>query len=505
MQNKTETPKTKTGQTPVATSVWSMPNVSNMPWLTMPLEIVKQRIQTPKPGQKPVASPIWAMPDLSKMPWLTTPLDVIKQRMQMTKAGQKPVASPVWTFPDLVKAPWFPDFTKALWLATPMDVVKQKLTQAPKTGQTPVVPVTTPVHSTPVTSVPAKKTSVAPKWMPPMDQIYQKFWYGTNFSLVAMVTSLAIVSIQSPTKTILLTLTKDGTMVPTYSGGIMGFFRAMYAGTSASISGSVIRTGYVTGAKGGSKPIEEGVLRDEAGKEEAKKYSVNYSYVMAMAFGDILVTQIPESLSTLKKVPGLLPVDFTWKTPRNAWSLMMGGFAPRYASGMVNFGALCLLEERIAKGLPFDKNMAHFTAGMFSGMTAALFSYPFTVYKDYVLVQSKVVEGHLQNASTLKLSQELFYRFIKDPKVAMKSFGEMAIKQVPLRMGLTGVIFALVAGVGETMGTEPLKKVVPEKYHPSSPGKSKHSMFASKDTTPRIEEIEEPTNTKEQDKGSKLN
>lgn len=134
---------------------------------------------------------------------------------------------------------------------------------------------------------------------------------------------------------------------------------------------------------------------------------------------------------------------------------------------MVNFAALCILEERIAKGLPIqDKNVAHFTSGMFSGMAAAFFSYPFTSFKDYALVQSTVKDGRLQNANTIKLTQELFYCFISNPGASLKSFGAMALKQVPIRMGLTGVIFALVAGVGQTMGEEPLKKLFQKDINP---------------------------------------
>ncbi|KTD41998.1 hypothetical protein [Legionella parisiensis] len=523
MQNKKETQVAKKGQPPVS-SLWNIPNLSNAPWLVTPWDVVKQKLQTPKNGHMPVTSPVWTFPDFTKatwfpsvtnMSWMTTPLDLVKHRLQASNTKQQPM----WSIPSIFTASWY----------SPFDAVKQRL-QTSNTKQQPITPPvwtlpnifpfpgiipldlikqqvqaskTTPIHkpgTLGVGGVPGSTWSP----MPTMDTLQQQMWIGANFVTVALATSFSIVAVQSPVKTMLVNLSKSGNMVPTYQGGVWGLMRAMYAGTSASISGSVIRTGYVTGAKGGSKPVEEGI--HEVGKEEGKKYSAtNYSLVMAMALGDILVTQIPESLSTLKKVPGLLPTDFTWKTPHNAWKLMMGGFIPRYGSGMVNFAALCILEERIAMNLPIqDKNVAHFTSGMFSGMAAAFFSYPFTSFKDYALVQSTVKDGRLHNVSTIKLTQELFYCFISNPGASLKSFGSMAIKQVPMRMTLTGVIFALVAGVGETMGAEPLEKVVPSKYQPS-PGKSKHSMFAPKGTTPRIEEVIEETNEKENNTSSKLN
>ncbi|MCW8469459.1 hypothetical protein OQJ19_02165 [Fluoribacter gormanii] len=488
MQSKRESSNTKSRQT-IVPSIWNT---------ITPMDLIKQRMQDVKDGKAPSVIPLWNLPAVGKNSWFPTPMDFIREQMKTSQNGQT------------ITTKWFSSLytTTATWFVTPMDIVKHNL-QA-KAVKTPM-PVTTPVVSTPVASAPivpppGKKGSPLPKWMPEMDQIYQKAWDGLNFSTVALFTSLSIVVLQSPIKTMLVNLTKNGTMIPPYKGGVMGFFNAMYAGTSASISGSVIRTGYVTGAKGGSKPVEEGILRDEAAKEEVKKHSLaSFHYVMAMALGDILVTQIPESLSTLRKA-NILPENFVWKTPHNAMSLITGGFIPRYAAGMINFGALCILEDVIAKNLPFKGDKAHFIGGGVAGALAGGIAYAPTVLKDYLLVQSTVTpDGRLHNANTFKITKELFYCFLGDPKASMKSFGQMALKQVPMRMGLTGVIFALVAGVGETMGAEPLKKVVPEKYQPS-PGKSRHSMFATKETTPRIEEVvEEQTNEKEQSKSSKLN
>lgn len=451
------------GNTPWFSSLFTMPVV------TTPMDVAKQKLKAPKAQHQPVTTP-W-FPSFSTMPWLSAPIEMVKQKAQATKTGSKPASTP-----------WFPDFSSALWFSTPMDAVQQRLAQ----GHTPSG--ATPDGSVPPT--PPKKPSY-PAWMPSTEQMHQQAWNGSNFAVVALLTSLSIVSVQSPIKTMLVNLTKNGCAIPVYQGGIFGFARAMYAGTSASISGSVIRTGYVTGAKGGSRPVEEGIMKDEA-REDGKKYAASYGYVMAMALGDVLVTQIPESLSTLKKIPNFLPKGFTWKTAVNAKELMLGGFGPRYASGMVNFGALCVLEERIAQGLPIQNhNAAHFTAGMLSGMAAAVVSYPFTAFKDYTLVKSTITpEGNLKSASSLKLTQELFYAFMSSPQASAKAFGEMFLKQAPLRMGLTGVIFALVAGVGEVVGPEPLTRVVSEDYRPTSVGKSRHGMFAQPQT-PRIEEIDE--------------
>ncbi|CDZ76486.1 hypothetical protein BN59_00755 [Legionella massiliensis] len=296
-------------------------------------------------------------------------------------------------------------------------------------------------------------------------------WNGLNFTTVAAVTSGAVVAIQSPVKTVLVNLTKDGNFLPSYSGGTFGLFRAVYAGTLASLTGSSVRTLYVTGTKK-HKPMELTPEIEEAIEVQEKTGIPKFSktgYVMAAAFGDIIVTQIPESLSHYKKMPGFLPKDFQWKTLNNSRQLMLGGFMPRYLSGVVNFSALCVVEDKIAKNLPIDeKNTRHFTAGALSGMTAAFFSYPFTLFKDYTLTQTTVNEqGELRAKNSFTLLKEVGELVVQNPKEMGKTFVKNAVKQLPLRMGLTGAIFATVAGVGEILGSEPLDAVVPESIRPS--------------------------------------
>ncbi|CAM2783737.1 periplasmic ligand-binding sensor domain protein [Legionella steigerwaltii] len=534
MYNKTDSQTSKVGQptvtAPVVWKPWDLSYLKSTPMVS-PLELAKYKMMHSKEGtstptiwQMPVFSSmmkgfynpaVWQSPVFSDMmksmwstiqtgsnSWMFPPMELMKQKLQTQKSVHAPKEG---TFtPSIWQGPVFSTMMTSMWSAIqpgsnswmfpPMELMKQKL-QTSKSVQVPTVP------TMPVTPPPGKGPSL-PDWVPSVDKMYQQFWNGANFTAVALTTSFGIVAVQSPMKTILVNLTKNGTMLPVYQGGVMGFMKAMYAGTSASISGSVLRTGYVTTAKGGSKPLEEGLVREEDGRKYAP---TGLGYLMAMTLGEQLITQGPEAISTLKKIPNFLPPNFTWKTFNNAKELIAAGFVPRYAAGMGNFFALCILEERIAKGLPIeDSKKRHFVSGATSGALAAFTTYPLAVLKDYIVVQFTInQEGQLKRANSIKLTKELFFNFINNPGASAKAFGEMALKQVPLRMSLTAMIFGLVAGIGETMGPEPLSRVVPEEYQPSV-GKSRHGIFATKSTTPRIEEIPEDTDehTQTQTSGS---
>lgn len=272
-------------------------------------------------------------------------------------------------------------------------------------------------------------------------------WNSLNFIAASSVTCATIVSIQSPVKTMLVSLTKDNRLVPNFSGGALGLVRILYKGTSNALSGSAIRTSYVTGAKE-AKPHEETTTG-------------NTTYVATITLGELAVTQISESLSTLKKAD-ILPENFNWKTKNNFYQLMKGGFSSRYLSGLVNISALTLLSDKIAANLPLEnQNLAYTFGGAVSGMVAGIFSYPFATMKDAILVQATVKEGKLINMSAVTFTEELYRQLKADPKSAMKKCFKQAAKQLPIRMGLTAAIFSIVSGLGEALGSEPLKAIAP--------------------------------------------
>jgi hypothetical protein len=294
----------------------------------------------------------------------------------------------------------------------------------------------------------------------PFPLFYSNLWDLANSATVAVITSAGVVTVQSPVKTMLMNLTKNNSLL----GGSMSFFRA-YAGTVSSLSSTTMRTAYITTTKT-NKP-EEKIIAETINISQ----QIKFRYVLTSAFGDIFVTQIPESLSQLRKIPGLLPSNFKWHTPNNIYKLMFNGFTPRYCSGVINFTSMLQFESWMATKLPIQNKITrHSTAGAFSGMLASLTAYPFSVFKDYVISQATVNEqGHLVTQNSYKVIKNLFAEFTEAPAQTVKAFFWNASKQLPIRVVYSGVLFSLVAGIGEFLGPKPLERVVPPKYHPPHP------------------------------------
>jgi hypothetical protein len=322
-------------------------------------------------------------------------------------------------------------------------------------------------------------------------ETHQFMWNTLNFTAVASLTSAAIVVVQSPVKTLILNVTKNGTFFPPYSGGLLNLARLLYTGTTASLSSSAARTVLVTGTAKSSKTTEglireEGMIKEdsvlrEEGIIEAHSAS-KVGYIMTAALGDVIVTQ-PSSIADLRKI-GL---NFKWHTPHNMWRIATGMLGVKFISASCSYTSLFYIEEEYAKRLNFtDKKLTHFTAGALSGVTAAVATYPFSLFIDYSKIQATVsLDGKLKYKPSISLAKECLDTFIASPKSSAKSFVASAAKQLPLRTGLTATIFSLVAGVQETVGHEPLKTIVPERFQPTpSHSRNPHGLFNNSDTSP---------------------
>ena len=112
--------------------------------------------------------------------------------------------------------------------------------------------------------------------------------------------------------------------------------------------------------------------------------------------------------------------------------------------------------------MPFDDySVNHFIAGAASGMTAAIFSYPCSYYRDYLISKTFTVDGKLQVPSALSLVGDLSAHI---KKVGLRATGQQAARefavQAPLRMARTSATFALISGIAAVMGENPLTIVL---------------------------------------------
>ncbi|MFT4058133.1 MAG: hypothetical protein QM652_01140 [Legionella sp.] len=295
-------------------------------------------------------------------------------------------------------------------------------------------------------------------------------WKIANFALISAVTSSLVLSIQTPVKTALINLMKYNTVFPPispYNSGLLGIITAYYAGTKASISTAAIRSAYVTNTRGNKQNENmayEGMPKEKSVIEEGSpsRQKVKTTYVAASALGEVLLTQVPESLSQLKKIPELLPDKFKWYKPANFGVLFSNGIGTRYCTGLINFAAMLQLEDKIADSLPIkEKTTKHAVAGMLSGVSAAVLSYPFTAFKDYASVQMTInKEGNLVNKGSFNILKELFNELKINPRQASKQFINMAKTQIVIKSGFSGVIFTIVATTEQVLSHEPLAKIV---------------------------------------------
>ncbi|MDR3503382.1 MAG: hypothetical protein P4L79_12465 [Legionella sp.] len=315
-------------------------------------------------------------------------------------------------------------------------------------------------------------------------------WHAGNFLTVAGATNIAILGVQSPTKTLLARMAAQAPAVPPVSGGTFGFFRALYAGTKTSLYGSAARTTYVTTTKN-NRPTEsfvgESIIREETTREEPLRpaQKIPFTYTMHAAFWDMVITQIPDSLTQMKKTPGLLPTNFKWYTPHNTQALLSNGISARYASGVISFTAMLQFETWMANQLNMQNSTyKHATAGAISGAFGALAAYPFASLKDLTLARTKVSpSGQLINETTYNVIKSLYSDFYQNPLQATKTFITYSGKQIPLRMALSAMIFSIIAGVGEKLGPYPLAKMVPQEYQPDTEAVKSYSFFATKEKT----------------------
>lgn len=286
-------------------------------------------------------------------------------------------------------------------------------------------------------------------------------WKALNWFTNVIATSSAVVAVQSPINTIIMNCLRTGTPLPN-NIGFLAAARHLYAGTGPSLAGSGARTAYVTTSKKGAVvEATESTALEESAMESAPSKVGKMGYVSAVAAGDVAVTQIPFTLSQIRKVTS---EPFLWRSFPNLYQLSKTGLMPSYAGALVNFSGLCIVEGLYAQYLPIEnKKGKHFCAGVLSGVTAGLFSYPFSYYRDFVISQAAIKNGVIHTPSFSDVSKQAMEYVRKEGFLSsLKKMGSEFRVQAPLRAGRTGLTFGILAAMGEIVGDSPLGENPPE-------------------------------------------
>ena len=314
-----------------------------------------------------------------------------------------------------------------------------------------------------------------------MDNVWGKVMWGGNLFVKSALTCLGVVAVASPLKTLTLRYMGSSKASPPpgpIAEGLVQRTTALYAGTRADLNTQAIRSGYIHATKDTKSPsgsekisekspesIAETTTTDTDIKtasvvvtDQKKKQLVSFPlpYVAFVAAGDIALTQIPESKSTLQKRANFLPPGFKFSGWANHYQLLKAGIEPRYSAAMINFEAISVVSSIIQEKLPFEGKKKSFIAGAISGASAAVITYPLTTLKDYVLLQATLVNGKLHIPSSFHVAKGLINIVLANPTIAIKAFGKAATKQAPTRIAMTATVFSIVNGVGDILGNDPL-------------------------------------------------
>ena len=363
-----------------------------------------------------------------------------------------------------------------------------------------------------------------------------------DFGLIVASTSVLITVVQSPLKSVAMNLTKVGKFSEHDKPWSYPAIAALYRGSIASLSGGVARSAYVVGSKsvaskeaqlemaaressfieGGQHEIVaregsllEGGLRDNIAlgiDKSERKLSVTENQktdvvkkesllnkvpnVALVTIGDVIVTQVSETKAQLTKA-GLHGKLYKWNSMANVATLAKLGVVSRFSGSMVNFTALCVATDFYAQYIPGDnKNIKQTLGGMISGLTAAVISFPFSYYRDYLITKVTHSEGKL---ITPRASQVIYDAMQSVKKMNQNQLMSNAItvaKNVGVRTLTTSVTFAIVAGVSSVLGSDPVSRLVNDSSTGNTNPTQKHKKLLNEiksekkeDKTPEIPEF----------------
>jgi hypothetical protein len=317
-----------------------------------------------------------------------------------------------------------------------------------------------------------------------------------DFGVVVASTATLITIVQSPLKSIAMNLTKNGVFFEHQKPWSYPAIAALYRGSVSALTGGIARSTYVVGSK--TFAAEESVIAkkvqleaisarevglaetthhpkaSEAGTENVglnkpeKKMALSERLpnVALITAGDVFVTQISETKAQLTKA-GIPAKSYKWNTIPNFITLSKIGVVSRFSGSMINFTAMCIVTDFYAKYIPGEnKSVKQTLGGMLSGITAAVISFPFSYYRDYLITKVTLSEAKLIGEDKLiaPSAKQVIYDALENVKKMTKpelmSNARSMAKNAAVRSVTTAATFGIVAGVSSVLGSEPVSRLV---------------------------------------------
>lgn len=329
--------------------------------------------------------------------------------------------------------------------------------------------------------------------IPPNVMIPSFILSTANILFKAFVTSAGLASITYPISKISFNLLRYQNILGSTPDNVTSTRKvvmALYKGAHATLKANVVRGTYIES----SKMLQKKSIEDELGattvlnlerniEEMTAKNIVSPELQIEQAVQGQLSSKIKEMTITasmslidtlvtkfiyMKSMLAMNGLQVDLKKWPNVQKAYRTGLGSQIVSGCISFFALCKLDSWYATKLqwtnqekyPFIKG---FAPGALAGMTSAVLTLPLNLYKDYACSKLTAENGLLKGPS----ASELFSAITQQAKnVGFKGIWDYGrqqlLKQLPLRMLNTSLIFGIISYVNKTLGDNPLGSAAEE-------------------------------------------
>ncbi|HGK7682662.1 TPA: hypothetical protein ACJ6XF_001196 [Legionella pneumophila] len=271
---------------------------------------------------------------------------------------------------------------------------------------------------------------------------------------------------------------KTGVISFTVSAGTQPFqfllnkLQFSQSGTPSGLSGGLFRGMYrgflpyaIAGQKRGAVAVTH-KQTNKATEEEEFEAPFRQRWLGTIFFSqaDLLVSNGLSGKARLQNVGVINAENFRWSFS-NFWKLTTVNWVSRSFASVINFGLIGAGGDYVSSFYKFDNDLLNKIAGgATSGIIATLFTTIPNAYADNKLLKTTVAE----NNRLITVSPYTMFGQMKSHvkavglKEAFMTFFKVGyLQQVAVRAPQAAVTFALIFGMDEYMGPNPLKKIWP--------------------------------------------